>query len=285
MDIKATTKIYGIFGHPVSHSLSPVMHNRAFGELGMDCVYLGFDVKPGKIGAAVESIRTLNLQGINITIPHKESMVSLLDEVTQPVVLTGAVNTVKNEHGKLTGYNTDVPGVMRAIREELDFEPEDKRALIYGAGGACRAVVAAMCINGISRVMIVNRTLERARKVVDSFKDQFQHVIFETCPLDDDNAVQNYISESDIVINSTSAGMGDVPALKVPLENAGDKVVVYDLVYKPYVTPLVKQARDMGINAHSGLGMLLYQGVEAFEIWTGKKAPVDVMKDVLLRSR
>lgn len=285
MDIKASTSIYGIFGHPVSHSLSPVMHNCAFEELDLDCAYVAFDVEIKDLATAVSAIKVLKIQGVNITVPHKEAMVSKLDEVTQPVVLTGAVNTIKNENGKLVGYNTDVPGVMRAIKEELDFNPANKSALVIGAGGASRAVTAALCLNGISRITVVNRTESRAVKVVDSFKDQFQHVIFDSYSLSDSESIKSFIKDTDIIINSSSAGMGDIPQLDIPLEKAQPECVVYDLVYKPLVTPLVKQARDLGLRAESGLGMLLYQGVEAFEIWTEQKAPVELMRKVLFNSR
>ncbi len=285
MDINATTNIYGIFGHPVSHSLSPLMHNRAFDELGLNCVYLGFDINPGELSSAVSAIKTLNVKGINITIPHKEAMVKQLDDLTEPVILTGAVNTIKNENGRLVGYNTDVPGVMRAIKEEFNFDPQFKTAFIIGAGGASRAVIAGMCLGGIRQIVIVNRTKSKAELLKTQFNDQYPNVIFKTLSLDDSKKLKSLISESDIIVNSSSAGMGDIPPLDLPLETIANDSPVYDLVYKPTLTPLVKQARKLGLKAESGLSMLLYQGVEAFEIWTEKKAPVESMREALFNSQ
>lgn len=285
MDISATTNIYGIFGHPVSHSLSPIMHNRAFEGLGLDCVYLGFDIEPGSLTSAVNAIKTLNLKGINITIPHKEAMVNQLDDLTEPVILTGAVNTIKNENGRLVGYNTDVPGVMRAIKEEFNFDPQYKNAFIVGAGGASRAVIAGMCLNGARQIVIANRTLSKADILKKRFTDQYQNVVFSTVSLNDQEKIKRLLPESNIIVNASSAGMVDIPPLELPLETVPKDCPVYDLVYNPIVSPLVRQAREFGLKAESGLGMLLYQGVEAFEIWTGKKAPVDSMREVLLGSR
>lgn len=285
MDISATTNIYGIFGHPVSHSLSPLMHNKAFEELGLNCVYLGFDIEPGKLSSAVSAIKTLNVKGINITIPHKEAMVNQLNDLTEPVILTGAVNTIKNEDGRLVGYNTDVPGVMRAIKEEFNFNPQYKTAFLVGAGGASRAVVAGMCLGGIRQIVIANRTLDRANLLKTQFSDQYPNVIFKTVALSDAIKIKSFLADSDIVVNSSPAGMGEIPPLDLPLKAIAKDAPVYDLVYKPILTPLVKQARELGLKAESGLGMLLYQGVEAFEIWTGKKAPVDSMREVLYSSQ
>lgn len=284
MDIKATTKLYGIFGHPVDHSLSPLIHNFAFKELALDCVYLGFDIKTGNISAAVNSIKALNIQGINITIPHKEAVVRELDELAESVILTGAVNTVKNENGRLVGYNTDVSGVMRALKEEFNFDPHYKTALVIGAGGASRAVIAGMCLNGIRQITIVNRTHSKARELINRFSDQFPNIIFKTASLDDEKELKSLISDSDILLNSTSAGMGDIPPLKLPLSAASKDCLVYDLVYKPNLTPLLKQARELNLKAQSGLSMLLYQGVEAFEIWTGLKPPIKKMREILFNS-
>ncbi|MGH7885544.1 MAG: shikimate dehydrogenase, partial [Thermodesulfobacteriota bacterium] len=284
LDIKATTKLYGIFGHPVTQSLSPLIHNFAFNKLGLDCIYLGFDIKPPNIRAAINSIKVLNIQGINITIPHKEAVISELDELTESVILTGAVNTIKNENGRLVGYNTDVTGVMRAIKEEFNFDPHYKTALVIGAGGASRAVIAGMCLNGISKIIIVNRTLSKAEQLMNSFSDQFPNIVFKTASLDDEKKLKSFISDSDIFINSASAGMGDIPPLKIPLGAVSKDCPVYDLVYKPALTPLVKQARALNLKAQSGLSMLLYQGVEAFEIWTGIKPPVKEMREILFNS-
>ena len=284
MEIKATTRIYGIFGYPVSQSLSPAMHNAAFTHLGLDCVYLAFDVDPRNVAQAVSSIRALGLCGINVTIPHKQSVMAGLDEIAPEASMVGAVNTIVNENGRLKGYNTDVSGVLRALHSELEFAPRGKNIFIVGAGGASRAVIVAMCTGGARSVSIVNRTYLKARKLSEEFSPQFGSVAFSAAPLDDADRVAELIAQADIVINCSSAGMGDVEPLCLPLDLLGKDCVVYDLVYKPPVTPLVRDSRALGLKSESGLGMLLYQGVDAFEIWTGEDAPVEVMREALLVS-
>ena len=228
MFIEATTKIYGIFGHPVSHSLSPVMHNSAFSKLRLDCVYVAFDVCPQDISFAVKSIKSLNLSGINVTIPHKQAVIPYLNEISVEAKLVGAVNTIKNEGGHLKGFNTDVGGVIRAMKEKVGYSPCETTAFLVGAGGAARAVLCGL-------------------------------------------------------INSSSAGMEDNNLLNIPIELLPKHSVVYDLVYKPSVTKLVESARRLNYKAESGLSMLLYQGIEAFEIWTGVRAPVEVMRETLFK--
>ncbi len=281
MEIKATTRIYGIFGHPVSQSLSPAMHNAAFAHLGLDCVYLAFDVDPRNIAKAVSSIRNLGLCGVNVTIPHKQSVMAGLDEIAPEASMVGAVNTIVNETGRLKGYNTDVSGVLRALYSELEFVPQDKNIFIVGAGGAARAVIVAMCTGGARSVAIANRTYSKARELSEEFLPRFGDVGFSAAPLEDAERVAQLMERADIVINCSSAGMGDIEPLCLPLDLLDENCVVYDLVYKPTVTPLVRDSRVLGLKAESGLGMLLYQGVDAFEIWTGEDAPVEVMRKIL----
>lgn len=281
MEIKATTRIYGIFGHPVSQSLSPAMHNAAFVHLGLDCVYLAFDVDPRNIDRAVSSIRNLGLCGVNVTIPHKQSVMAGLDEIAPEASMVGAVNTIVNENGRLRGYNTDVSGVLRALHSELEFVPKDKSVFIVGAGGASRAVIVAMCTGGAGSVAIANRTYSKAQELSEEFSARFGDVRFSAAPLEDEERIARMMERTDIVINCSSAGMGDIEPLRLPLDVLGESCVVYDLVYKPPVTPLVRDSGALGLKAESGLGMLLYQGVDAFEIWTGEDAPVEVMREAL----
>ena len=281
MDIRATTKIYGIFGHPVSHSLSPVMHNSAFSALGLDCVYVAFDVSPEEIGQAARAVRTLGISGINITIPHKESIIPHLDEIAPDAELTGAVNTVKNDDGKLSGYNTDVGGFLRAVREELGVTPEGACVFLAGAGGAARAVMSAFCMNGADKIYILNRTPDKALRLASDFGKRFGNIKIEIIPPGDPKAVAAGLSGADILVNSTSSGMDDREGLELPLDQMKKSAAVYDLVYKPRETRLVKDALSHGLKASGGLGMLLYQGALSFEIWTGAEAPVEVMRKAL----
>lgn len=281
MSVKATTQIYGIFGHPVKHSLSPNMHNSAFGQLGLDSVYVAFDIEPENIGDATAAIRTMGIMGINITIPHKQTIIPHLDEVSADARLTGAVNTVKNENGKLTGFNTDVGGFLRAIREDLGFVPEGKTLFLIGAGGAARAVMSGCCMNGIAKVHITDLLPDKAQTLAKDFKENFQNIEIEAVSFEDKEVIAGKLSETDILVNASPAGMDGEGKPDVPLGSLNKSAVVYDLVYKPAETNLLVEVRGLGHKASGGLSMLLYQGAESFEIWTGETAPVDVMRNAL----
>lgn len=281
-DVKATTGIYGIFGHPVSHSLSPVMHNSAFEALGLDCVYVAFDIHPEKIGQAAEAIKTLGIRGVNVTIPHKQAIMPHLDDIASNAVHTGAVNTVKNDGGKLYGYNTDVEGFLRAIKEDLDFKPEGANVFLLGAGGAARAVMSAFCMNAAGSICIANRTPGKAESLGKQFSKNFSGVEIQSLALDDAPAIRSRLAEADLIVNSTSAGMSGAGTIELPLDALKENAVVYDLVYKPAETALVIESRERGHKASGGLSMLLYQGAKSFEIWTGEEAPADVMKKALV---
>jgi shikimate dehydrogenase len=281
MGVKATTGIYGIFGHPVKHSLSPDMHNSAFNTLGLNSVYVAFDIDPESIEEAARAIRVMGIRGINITIPHKQTIIPYLDEVSPDAKLTGAVNTVKNENGKLLGYNTDVGGFLRAIREDLDFSPEGNTLFLIGAGGAARAVLSAFCMNGGAVVYITDIIKDKALELANQFKANFQNITIETVELDNQNLIEQKFNEADILVNASPAGMDGVGSLDIPLTSLNKNAVVYDLVYKPPDTNLLKEAKQLGHKASGGLSMLLYQGAESFEIWTGKNAPVEIMKKAL----
>jgi len=281
MEVKSTTNLYGIFGHPVEHSLSPVMHNNGFSELDLDCVYVAFDILPTNIGEAVSAVRALGISGLNVTIPHKQRIMAYLDEISSDAMLVGAVNTVSNVDKRLIGFNTDVGGFLRALKSDLDFTPEGTKVFLVGAGGASRAVIVGLGRNYVSEVVIANRTLSKAEDLAKEFGDHFPKVEFKAVMLSDEERIKQCIVGSDIVINSSSAGMKRENPLELPLYLLPKHAGIYDLVYDPTDTPLVKDAKKLGLKAHSGHSMLLYQGVEAFEIWTGLTAPVDTMKKAL----
>lgn len=281
MQVKATTKIYGIFGHPVGHSLSPLMHNSAFAALGLDCVYTAFDVRPDDIGKAADAIRALGISGVNVTIPHKQAIMPYLDGISPDARHTGAVNTIKNENGMLTGYNTDVGGFMHDAREGLGVSPEGAGVLLLGAGGAARAVISAFGMNGAKRIAIANRTYDKAEKLVEEFARLFPGTAIYPVDFGDDSAMTKELGLTDVLVNSTSGGMEGSPDLEINIEALREGAAVYDLVYKPRETKLVKEAKALGHDAVGGLGMLLYQGALSFEIWTGETAPVDVMRKAI----
>lgn len=281
MKVKSTTRIYGIFGHPIEHSLSPVMQNNAFSELDLDSVYVAFDVPPEKISEAVSAIRALGISGINVTIPHKERIMTYLDEISSDAMLVGAVNTISNVEGRLIGFNTDVGGLLRALKDDLDFTPEGKKVFLVGAGGAARAVIVALGRNYVSEIVIANRTLSKAEDLANEFGDHFPQVEIKAVMLRDEERIKEYIKGSDIVINASSAGMKGENPLELPLYLLPKSAVIYDLVYDPKDTPLLRNAKKAGIKASSGHSMLLFQGAEAFEIWTGLVAPVKTMRKAL----
>lgn len=279
LSISARTKVVGLLGYPVAHSFSPPMHNAAFKALGLDWVYLAFNVEPRWLPAAVDGIRALGFMGVNVTIPHKEAILSFLDEIDPLAELIGAVNTVVVKEGKLVGYNTDASGFWRSLKEE-GVDPKGRQALILGAGGAARAVAFTLLKQGCSRLYIANRTYHRAQELAWDLA-KVGSIQVETIPLEEDS-LASVLPEVDLIINTTSVGMegkgGELPLRAGRLEA---RHIVYDLVYNPPRTKLLEIASSRGCQAISGRSMLLYQGAEAFTLWTGREAPLGVMKQVL----
>ncbi len=278
MKVTGKTAVYGIFGYPVKHSLSPLMQNAAFSEKGIDAVYVPFEVPPENLKEAVEGVRALGVRGLNVTVPHKERIVEHLDYLSDEAELLGAVNTVKNENGELTGYNTDAEGFLRSLLEE-GVELEGKRALMFGAGGAARAVGYALLKGGVKFLNIVNRNFSRGKEVGELLGKLGNVLVY---PLKE-STVEVLLEDVDLIVNTTSLGMKpDDPHLfdysKIP-----SGVTVVDIIYNPPETPLLKAAREKGCKTVNGLGMLVHQGAVAFEIWTGEKAPVETMREVLKR--
>ena len=274
--ITGTTSIYGIIGSPVDHSFSPLMHNAAFAELKMDARYLAFSVKPENVSQAVDGIRALNISGVNVTVPHKSSVIPYLDEVTPLARKLGAVNTIKNVQGRLTGTNTDISGFIRSL-EALNFSPKNKTIAMLGAGGSARAVLAGLADSGASRILIHNRTTVRAENLVAEFSETFPETQLESVTVE--TVCKTVL---DLLVNTTTVGM-ESDASPLDLSQCKKIEHVVDLINRPAETRLLKQAEELGIPAINGLGMLLYQGCEAFTFWTGKPAPETVMREQLLK--
>jgi shikimate dehydrogenase len=270
MDINGKTRILGIFGYPVEHSLSPNMHNTAFARLGMNMCYVAYRVAPEDLPAAVNSIRALNMLGVNTTVPHKENVIPLLDEVDREASFIGAVNTVVNKDGRLTGYNTDGRGFMSSLAEE-GVEVDGKRVVIVGTGGASRAISYYLSEKA-SSLSLFDIDTAKAKGLADDLKKIRDNVNL----LDD---LQD-IGDPDIVINATPLGLKPDDPLPLDPELITSGMVICDLIYKE--TPLLKEAKSLGAKAVDGSGMLLWQGVLAFELWTGVKPPVEEMRQVLL---
>ncbi len=265
----AGTRLYGLFGDPVEHSLSPLLHNTLFREKGINAAYLAFRVKSDWLGLAFESMRAIGIAGVNLTIPHKEDAIEFVDDIPEDVDrAVGALNTVVNRDGQLLGYNTDVPGFLMALREELDFDAGGKSIVVTGAGGAARSVVFALARTGAERIYIVNRTAERAEGLAEYASSFFPKTQIEpAAPQGPD------LKKISLVVNATSLGMHAGDALPVDLAEFGAHTRVYDVVYSAE-TPLLKAAKSAKMRHADGLGMLVNQAAIAFELWTGERKGV-----------
>ncbi|TSK08970.1 MAG: shikimate dehydrogenase [Geobacter sp.] len=277
MTITGKTTVTGIIGAPVAHSLSPVMHNAAFGALGLDWVYVPFAVPPARLGAAVAGLAAAGVAGFNVTIPHKVAIMPFLDEIDPDAELIGAVNTVLVREGRLTGYNTDGLGLVAALAGKLSFDPRGKSVLVLGAGGAARSAVVSLARAGAARVHVANRTTDAALALVGLVAERLEGTAFAAGSLDA-LADPAFIGSFDLVVNTTSVGMsGDsFPGLDPALLKSG--ACIYDMVYAPPVTPLLAQCCTFGIPCANGLGMLAAQGEAAFRIWTGVAPPEGCME-------
>ncbi|MBF0417058.1 MAG: shikimate dehydrogenase [Magnetococcales bacterium] len=271
------TSIYGVIGDPIHHSLSPFMHQLAYTELKMpNHHYLPFHVRAERLAEAVHGMRALGIAGFNATIPHKESLVPLMDALDPMAELIGAVNTVViDPSGRLTGYNTDAYGFITSLREIFSDPLRDLDILVQGAGGAARGVLAGLLQEGANRITLMNRTLSRAEALAERFARSFPDQPVR--PL----AWSNRLSGCRLVINTTSLGMEDEGAEVPDLDDLEAEAVVYDIVYAPPVTPLLAAARMRGLRVENGLGMLIHQGARAFEIWTGRVMPVVAVRQGL----
>ena len=280
--IKSTTELYALFGHPVSHSFSPEMQNAAFEAMDIDGFYVAFDILPKDLESAVEAIRSLSIRGVNITIPHKKTVIPLLDLVSSEASDVGAVNTIKNEDGILSGFNTDVDGFLLALREATKLVSLPEKVVVLGAGGAARGVVYALGRqSSVKEVVILNRTVSRAISLAEEMT-RIIGGVFRGMGLETDT-LEREIPGAGLIVNTTSLGME--PHLEgSPIEEESlipEGIVLYDCVYNPPTTRLVKMARQRGARACNGLDMLVWQGARSFEIWTGHNPPVDVMRQTL----
>ena len=271
------TRLAGIFGYPLAHSLSPAFQQAAFNHYGLDARYLAWETPLDALAAEVAKLRGGDFIGANVTIPHKQAVMALLDEVDPLAAAIGAVNTIVKRGGRLVGYNTDAHGFMRALKEDAAFEPSGRRALLLGAGGAARAAAFALCQEGVASLAIANRTLERAVALAADLSADGASI---NAIATDDAALHDAALNADLIVNSTSVGMRHGGAEgQTPL--AGGLIphdaVALDMVYNPQHTPLLAAARSAGARAVGGMPMLIYQGAAAFEMWTGRVAPVEAM--------
>lgn len=273
--------LLGVMGDPIAHSKSPAMHNAALLAAGVNGMYMPLHVHPDQLEAAVRGIVALGYRGVNVTIPHKEQVMQYLDVIDESARLIGAVNTIVNEGGTLTGYNTDGIGYVRSLKEEAVPELAGKRIAVLGAGGAARGVIYALALEKPEHIHILNRTADRAIALASDLRG---HGLGEISGSGMEE-VANVLATADIVINTTSAGMhphvDDVP---VDPSLIREGAAVSDLIYNPLETRLLRESRMRGCTVHGGLGMFVYQGAVAFEHWLGIPAPVETMRQAVLNS-
>ena len=262
--IRGSTRLAAVIGSPIRHSLSPAIFNAAFAEAGLDWVYVAFEVAAGDVPRALEGMRAFDIGGLSVTMPHKDAVAEHVDHCTPEAAALRAVNCVVPTADGLVGDNTDGPGFLDALRAEIGFDVTGRRTVVVGAGGAARAIVLALARAGAEEVTVVNRTAARADAAVALAESRGRV------------ADASAIDGADLVVNATSVGMGDGavpfdPALLRPGQ------VVADIVYHPSPTPLLTAARDRGVTAVDGLGMLVHQAAHAFRLWTGQDAPIAAM--------
>lgn len=272
------TLLAGLIGHPVGHSISPVFQQAAFDALGLDARYERWDTPPQALAERVRMLRTDAYLGANVTVPHKEQVAGLLDSVSTLAARAGAVNTVVTRNGALHGDNTDVPGFARALREVGGVSVTGLRVLLLGAGGAARAVVLALQSEGVRSITIANRHRDRAAQLANELAMPAGPAL--TTAGSDAESLSNVIRESELLVNCTTIGMAGSPMagvspLPASLLRAG--MMVCDIVANPRVTPLLRDAERAGCRTLGGLPMLVFQGAAAFEAWTGRDAPTEIM--------
>lgn len=284
--ITGKTRLTGLLGSPVAHSISPLMHNEGFQLLGLDYAYLCFDIKEAQMEDAVKALKLLNVRGFNCTMPVKIKMCQLADDLSPAARLIGAVNTVVNENGVLTGHNTDGTGFTEAVRS-YGYDIRGKKMTLLGAGGAATAIAVQAALDGVGEIAVFNRksrSWERGQQLVDNInaKTNCKAALYD---LEDNSALRSQLSDSYLLANGTPIGMAPntdaSPISDVSILHEG--LIVYDAIYNPRETRLMAQAKERGCLVHNGLHMLLYQGAAAFRLWTGQDMPLDAIKEKYFR--
>ena len=273
------SKLVGIIGYPIRHSISPIFQQAALDYHSLDATYQAWEVDPSSLPEFVNGLRSPDTLGINVTVPHKEAVMSHLDQIDDWATMAGAVNTIVNEGGKLIGHNTDGSGFLRALEKHGHFSPEGCSVLIIGAGGSAKAVALTLARRGVATIIIANRTLQRAQGLAELIRKQGPRV--EAIPLvPPGDALAQAATTCNLLVNCTTMGMKHGPDEEnspIPAQLIPSSALVYDLVYNPPETPLLREAARSGVATLGGLPMLVYQGAASFEFWTGKSAPVEVM--------
>jgi len=280
MNISGKSTVYGVIGDPIGHTLSPAMQNAAFEALGLDCVFLAFKVAAAEVEAAIRGVRGLDIRGLNVTMPHKNAVIPFLDEVDESARFLGSVNTVVTIDGTLRGFSTDGAGAHHAL-EENSVDLAGKKLVLLGGGGAAKAIAFALA-KEVNELVILNRTPAKMDPIAQAVSKRFHKKV--TVTRLSNAAIQENLKEADILVNATNVGMNPHPTESLIKRSwIKPSIVVMDIVYSPLETKLSKDAKAAGAKVVSGLEMLIHQGAASFEIWTGKPAHVEVMRQAALK--
>ncbi len=268
--LDGSTDVYGIFGYPVKHSKSPTFQTLFFQKTKINGIYVPFEVKPENLQLAVKSLRALNIKGVNVTIPHKEEVIKYVNDISKEVMYIGASNTLINMDGFIKAFNTDAFGFIKGLKQ-LEPELAGKKVLVLGAGGASRAVIYGLINENVEKIYIANRTPQRAEKIKEDFR-KLHRFIDEVIEVINFQQVEGILDEANIIVNTTSVGLNEDDKPLFDYEKIKPEHIVVDIIYKK--TPLLQVAERKGCKWQDGLPMLIYQGMKAFEIWTGKMPEV-----------
>ena len=281
MQIDSKTILTGLFASPSAHSVSPIIHNNAFEKLGLNYVYLSFEVNKDNLKDAAQSIKTLNMRGVNLSMPNKKEVIQYLDEISETAKLSQSVNTIVNDNGILKGYSTDGKGFFKSLEEEKIFM-KDKNITILGTGGASIAIISQAVFEGIKNIFVFKRdkNWKEQKKILDNIANKTNCNI-ELNSLEDKNILKRKIEESNLLINATSVGMKENFSLIEDKSFFRKDLIVSDIIYNPSKTKLLQIAEKEGCKIINGIGMLLYQGALSFELWTNEKMPVDYIKEII----
>jgi len=280
--ININTKIVGVIGHPIKHTLSPLMHNHAFKELDLDYVYLPFDISSTGLHDSLKGMVALGIRGFNVTLPHKERIMEYMDELSDSAKIVGAVNTVVSDNGKLIGYNTDVTGIIKTL-DEFKAEIKGATVSVLGAGGAARSAIYTLINHfNVKKINIINRTVEKAESLKDYFSSKMLFTKIKTYELFPPD-VTEVLAKSKLIINTSSVGMSpdedDTPT-SIP-ESFNKKQIVFDIIYNPEYTKFLALAKEQGALTINGLKMFVEQGARSFDLWTNEAMPTDQILELL----
>ena len=279
MKIDGYTRLAAVVANPIKHSISPFIHNSAFEATNTNGVYLAWEVGATDLAETVANIRRYQMYGINLSMPYKEQVIPYLDQLSEEACLIGAVNTVVNREGTLIGYNTDGKGFFKSLPS---FKISRKRLVLLGAGGAAKAILAQAILDGVSQISVFVRSssMGKTRPYLEKIQNATEFRV-DLFALEDVQDLQDSITQADLLVNATSVGM-DGSSQPIPTSIVlPEKLLVADVIYQPFETPFLKWAKEQGNQSINGLGMLLYQAAEAFELWTGKEMPTDQIWELL----